>query len=55
MPFDYSDYEYRVICADGCGNLTEWMESREVADQVGKNHEHSTRHRWQVRERMKEE
>ena len=55
MQFDYTDYHYRVVCADGCGNLTDWIESRIVAEQVGKNHESETRHKWQVRERMQDE
>jgi hypothetical protein len=55
MKFDYTDREYRTDCVDGCGSLTDWMESRMVADQVSKNHENSLSHRCAVKERMKQE
>lgn len=55
MQFDYTDYHYRVVCPEGCGDLTDWIESRMVAEQAGKNHEVETRHKCQTRERMREE
>lgn len=55
MQFDYTDYHYRVVCSQGCGDLTDWIESRLVAEQVEKNHETLTHHKCQIRERMQEE
>lgn len=55
MQFEYTDQEYRTDCIDGCGVLTDWLQSRMVADQAGNNHETEQHHRWTVRQRMKQE
>ncbi|MHB1399567.1 MAG: hypothetical protein ACYDAI_15695 [Trichloromonadaceae bacterium] len=55
MKFEYTDQQYRTECLDGCGVLTTWMQSSMVADQAGKNHEHSQDHRWNVEQRMKQQ
>lgn len=53
MIFDFTDREYRTDCIDGCGSLTDWLESGNVAIQVSKNHENSTSHRCVIKEKMK--
>ncbi|WP_243372190.1 hypothetical protein [Geotalea sp. SG265] len=53
MDFDYTDHEYLSHCTDGCGAITGWLQSREVAREAGKNHERNKGHNWMVRERMK--
>lgn len=54
MDFDYTQYVYLPECTDGCGAITDWMHSGEIAREVGKNHGRMYGHGWQVRSRMKE-
>lgn len=53
MIFDFTDHEYRTDCIDGCGSLTDWLSSGNVANQVKNNHENSINHRCVVKQRMK--
>ncbi len=53
MDFDYTNYEYLPHCTDGCGAITGWLHSKEIAKEAGMNHEKSNGHHWMVRERMK--
>ena len=55
MEFDYTDYESLTVCTEGCGEITDWRQSRIVADQAVKNHEKEKGHKCLVRERMKPE
>jgi len=55
MDFDYTDHEYLPECTDGCGALTDWLQSKLVADQTGKNHHDEQGHAWVVRVRMRAE
>lgn len=55
MEFDYTDHRYRPECKEGCGALTDWLQSRLVADQAGSNHQRERGHAWVVRVRMKDE
>lgn len=55
MDFDYTDHEYLPECTDGCGALTDWLQSKLVADQAGKNHEHEKGHVCVTRVRMRAE
>lgn len=53
MSFDYTDHEYLPQCTDGCGAVTSWLPSREMAEQVAKNHAKGKGHNLVVRERLK--
>jgi hypothetical protein len=55
MDFDYTEYEYLPECKDGCGAITDWLNSREMAREVGENHGRQTGHEWIVLEKMREE
>lgn len=54
MDFDYTAYEYLPECKAGCGAITDWINSREMAREVANNHTHQTGHDCQVLERMRE-
>ena len=53
MDFDFTQYEYLPECMDGCGALTDWIYSKEAANDAGRNHKHEVGHKFHVRERMK--
>lgn len=55
MDFDYSKYEYLPECKDGCGAITNWLNSREMAREVGENHAEQTGHAWKLLEKMREQ
>lgn len=55
MEHDYTAYEYLPECKAGCGSITNWLASKEMAKEVAENHEHKTGHGWKILERMKEE
>ncbi|WP_198419383.1 hypothetical protein [Geomonas terrae] len=55
MDFDYTKYRYLPECKDGCGAITDWLESREMAREAGENHSKSKGHDWVLREKMREE
>lgn len=55
MDFDYTKYQYLPECKDGCGAITDWLSSREVAREAGENHGRQTGHQWIVLEKMREE
>jgi hypothetical protein len=54
MDFDYTAYEYLPECTDGCGAITGWLVSKQVAREAGENHARETGHNWKVLEKMKE-
>lgn len=54
MDFDYTAYEYLPECTDGCGAVTKWLYSKEVAREVAENHAHQTGHCCKILERMRE-
>jgi len=54
MDHDYTAYEYLPECKKGCGKITGWLHSREMAKEVAENHTHQTGHEWRIIERMKE-
>ena len=54
MDFDYTQYEYLPECTDGCGALTNWLYSKEMANDAGRNHQKDKGHGYHVRERMKQ-
>jgi hypothetical protein len=54
MEHDYTAYEYLPECKDGCGRITEWIYSKDVANEAGENHTHKTGHKYKILERMKE-
>ncbi len=46
--------QYMAVCTDGHGPLTAWLDSRDEANKVGKEHERATKgHRWDIKERDK--
>lgn len=55
MDFDYTKYQYIPECKDGCGAITQWLSSREMAREAGENHRRSTGHEWILLEKMREE
>lgn len=55
MEHDYTQYEYLPECKEGCGAITDWLVSREMAREVGENHRRQTGHQWILLERMREE
>ncbi|BCS54817.1 hypothetical protein [Geobacter sp. SVR] len=55
MDLDNTDHEYLPECTDGCGALTDWLQSKTVADQAGTNHRKETGHAWVVRVRARSE
>ena len=55
MKFDYTGYEYLPECSDGCGAISEWLTSFDVAREVAHNHGRQTGHNWLVQERVKEQ
>jgi hypothetical protein len=54
MDFDYTAYEYLPQCKKGCGKITDWLNSKEVAKEAAANHEHQTGHESKILERMRE-
>jgi hypothetical protein len=54
MDFDYTAYEYLPECKEGCGRISQWLYSKEMAKEVAENHAHGTGHKWKILERMKE-
>jgi len=54
MEHDYTAYDYLPECKDGCGKITDWLNSKEMAMEVGENHAKKTGHRWKVVEKMRE-
>lgn len=54
MDFDYTAYQYLPECKDGCGAITDWLPSKEMAREVAENHAKVTGHSWKVLERMRE-
>lgn len=54
MQHDYTAYEYLPECKDGCGKITEWMQSKEIANEAGENHGRQKGHRFKILERMRE-
>jgi len=54
MDFDYTAYEYLPECTDGCGAITDWLNSKEMAREAGDNHSKKTGHSCKVLERMRE-
>ncbi len=53
VDLDFTQYEYLPECTDGCGAITGWLYSKEMANDAGRNHENEKGHKWLVRERMK--
>lgn len=54
MEHDYTAYEYLPECKAGCGKITDWLHSKEMAKEAAENHGHKTGHEWKILERMKE-
>lgn len=38
MELEYTDHEYLVECTEGCGEISDWLQSRFLAEQPIKNH-----------------
>lgn len=55
MDFDYTKYVYLPECKEGCGAITDWLNSREMAREAGENHGRQTGHEWTLLEKMREE
>lgn len=55
MEFEYTDSEYLVECTDGCGEITDWLQSRFLAEQAIKNHADDTAHSCQILQRLRSE
>ena len=51
---DATSYEFIAECTDGCGAITGWVYSSDVADDAGRVHEREGGHHWVVRSRMSE-
>jgi hypothetical protein len=54
MYFDYTAYEYLPECTGGCGAISGWLYSKEMARQTAENHARQTGHAWKILERMRE-
>jgi len=54
MDFDYTRYEYLPECKDGCGAISDWLYSKEVARKAAENHARQTGHEWKLLEKMRE-
>lgn len=55
MEFEYTDHEYLVECTEGCGEMTNWLQSRFLAEQAIKNHAKENSHNCRIIERMRSE
>lgn len=53
MDFEYTDTEYLVECTEGCGEITGWLQSRLIAEQVIHNHSKENAHKCQIKERTR--
>jgi hypothetical protein len=54
MDLDYSDYEYLAECTDGCGEITDWLPSKDTACEAANNHAKQNGHKWIVQQRIKD-
>jgi hypothetical protein len=55
MEFEFTDHEYLVKCTEGCGEITNWLQSRFLAEQAIHNHTKENSHKCQIIQRMRPE
>lgn len=48
MELEYTDHEYLVECTEGCGEISDWLQSRFLAEQPIKNHAKENSHNCQI-------
>lgn len=55
MKLEYTDNEYLVECTEGCGEISDWLQSRFLAEQPINNHSNENSHKCQIIAKMSSE